>query len=76
MPTDHTDYRELDHRNTDGIDVRLLWHAATDQVSIALLDERSGETMTFEIAPAEALTAFHHPFAYAPTHQSCSCALA
>jgi hypothetical protein len=57
--------RELDRRTSDGIDVRLLWDAETDRVSLALSDERSGQSFTFEVDPSEALTAFHHPFAYA-----------
>jgi hypothetical protein len=71
-----TDFRELAHRTGDGIDVRLLWHARTNQVSIAVLDERSGELLAFEIDPAEALTAFAHPFVFAPTQTSCSCPVA
>jgi len=57
--------RELDPRGNDGIDVTLLWDAQTDRVSLALTDAHSGESLTFEVAPAEALAAFHHPFAYA-----------
>ena len=76
MLTNHTDPRELDHRNNDGIDVRLLWHAATNQVSIAVVDERSGESLAFEVAAGEALAAFHHPFAYAATTRPCTCAVA
>jgi hypothetical protein len=57
--------RELDHRHSEGIDVSLLWHARTNRVSIALTDERSGESLSFEIDPSEALSAFHHPYAYA-----------
>jgi hypothetical protein len=57
--------RELDHRRNDGIDVRLLWDALTDRVSLALTNERSGESLTFEVDPGEALAAFNHPYAYA-----------
>jgi hypothetical protein len=68
--------RELDHRNADGIDVRLLWHTATNHVSIALLNERSGDSLAFDVDPADALDAFQHPFVYAPITRSRSCALA
>jgi YD repeat-containing protein len=71
-----THYRELDHRNNDGIDVRLLWHSASNRVSIAVIDERSGEALAFEIDGADALAAFHHPFAYAASNQRCACAAA
>jgi hypothetical protein len=76
MLTDHTDPRELDHRNNDGIDVRLLWHSVTGRVSIAVVDERSGESLAFEVAATDALAAFHHPFAYAGSTRPCSCAVA
>jgi len=61
-----TAVRELDHRHNDGIDVRLLWNPDTGSVSIAVCDERFGELLAFDVDPAEALTAFHHPYAYAP----------
>ena len=48
-----------------GIDVRLLWDARTNRVSLALTNERSGESLTFEVDPGEALAAFHHPYACA-----------
>lgn len=59
-----TSLRELDHRGNDGIDVRLLWDARTDWLSLAVVDERSGESLTFEVDPRDALTAFHHPYVY------------
>ena len=62
--------RELDHRRNDGIDVRLLWDARTDRVSLAVVDERSGESLTFGVDPRDALTAFHHPYAYGATGAS------
>ncbi len=62
--------RELDHRRNDGIDVRLLWDARTDRVSLAVVDERSRESLTFEVDPTDALTAFHHPYAYGVTGAS------
>ena len=57
--------RELDHRHADGIDVSLLWDPNSDTVSIEVRDERRGESMRFEIDPAEAHAAFQHPYAYA-----------
>jgi hypothetical protein len=62
-----TTARELDHRNSDGIDVRLLWNPQTDQVSIAVEDERLGRSLAFDVDRAEALAAFHHPYAYGST---------
>jgi hypothetical protein len=57
--------RELDHRNRDGLDVRLVWELRTNSVSVIVEDERSGESLAFEVAGAEALAAFRHPYAYA-----------
>lgn len=56
--------RELDRRVNDGFDVRLLWQSQTNRVFVAVVG-RHGDTLEFEVAPAEALEAFHHPFAYA-----------
>lgn len=68
--TPETEIRELDRRKSDGIEVRLLWNSHTDCVSVAVEDERSGASFELEIDPADALAAFHHPYAYAqaPPH--------
>jgi hypothetical protein len=63
--TSTTPLRELDHRTTDGIDVRLLWNPSTNGVTVSVLDGRSGELFELAVAAADALDAFHHPFAYA-----------
>jgi hypothetical protein len=57
--------RELDRRTNDGIDVRLLWNSQTNRVSVAVEDERCRESLQFEVDAADALVAFHHPYAYA-----------
>jgi hypothetical protein len=60
-----TALRELDRRANDGIEVRLLWDSRTGCVLVAVKDGRSGESFELEVAPADALAAFHHPYAYA-----------
>jgi hypothetical protein len=65
MTATATSIRELDHRRNDGIDATLLWDARTDRLSLAVVDEDSGESLTFGVDPTDALTAFHHPYAYA-----------
>jgi hypothetical protein len=60
-----TSVRELDHRTSDGIDVALRWDPLTNGVSVVVRDDRLGESHAFEVDPAEALCAFHHPYAYA-----------
>jgi hypothetical protein len=57
--------RELDRRTSDGIDVRLLWNPRTDQVVLAVHDARTVESFELQVPAADALFAFHHPYAYA-----------
>jgi hypothetical protein len=56
--------RELDHRRSDGIEVTMLWNTRTNDVYVAVA-ERDGGRFEFAVHPAEALEAFHHPYAYA-----------
>ncbi len=56
--------RELDHRTNDGIDVRLLWNSRTNHVFVAVEDQRSGESFELTVSGADALDAFHHPYAH------------
>lgn len=56
---------ELDHRNNDGIDVTLLWNSRTNEVFVAVEDERRRDSFKVGVDPADALDAFHHPYAYA-----------
>ena len=60
-----TALRELDARQGDGLDIRLLWDPATNDVVVTVEDFRHDEFLIVPVAPAEALEAFHHPFAYA-----------
>jgi len=55
--------RELDHRTSHGIDVWLLWNAETKDVFVSVAG-RDGVAFEFEVAPTDALEAFHHPYAY------------
>jgi hypothetical protein len=56
--------RELDCRTSDGIEVRLLWDQITTDVWVQVDDTRSGDSFRFPVAAADALRAFHHPYAY------------
>ena len=62
--TNESVIRELDSRVNDGIHVRLLWNSLTDLVSINVEETRSGESFELPVAAADALDAFHHPYAY------------
>jgi hypothetical protein len=61
-----TSFRELDHRTSDDIDVTLRWDPLTKEVSVVVRDDRLGDLLAFEVDPADALCAFHHPYASAP----------
>jgi hypothetical protein len=56
--------RELDHRESDGLAVTLLWYEDSDLVAIRLHDSATQETFEVEVAGADALDAFRHPYAY------------
>jgi hypothetical protein len=56
--------RELDGRASDGMEVRLLWEPQANRVSVAVMDMRADGSFEFEVDPADALAAFHHPYAY------------
>ena len=55
---------ELDHRESNGIAVSLLWNRTTNQIVVRVTDEREDADFEITCAPAEALTVFHHPYAY------------
>ena len=59
------DWRELAGREGDGLEISLLWSKAADRVKVTVADSRLDESFELDIAGAEALAAFHHPFAYA-----------
>ena len=65
LTTGDTGMRELDHRSSDDIEVTLLWSARTNRVFALVLEQRTQALFHFEVRPAEALDAFHHPYAYA-----------
>jgi hypothetical protein len=66
MTTTHdTAVRELDHRENGDIAVRLLWNSHTNRVSVAVEDKRAGELFQLTVDGADALNAFHQPYAYA-----------
>ena len=62
-----TDLIELATRQNGGVEVRLLWNPAADELKVAVVDERTGETFEVPVPGENALDAFYHPFAYAPS---------
>jgi hypothetical protein len=65
LTTGDTPMRELDRRSSDDIEVTLLWSARTNRVFVSVLERRTEALFQFEVAPAQALDAFHHPYVYA-----------
>ena len=57
--------QQLDSRSSNGITVVLYWHPQTNGLSVLVVDEPANETFEFEVDAADALEAFHHPYAYA-----------
>jgi hypothetical protein len=57
--------RELHSRTSDRIEARLLWSSSNGSVSVSVDDTYYGESFQFDVAPAQALDVFRHPFAYA-----------
>jgi hypothetical protein len=67
MPTctEISSWRELARRNGDGLDVALLWNESSRRLKLSVFDSRSEEQLDVDVEGADALTSFHHPFAYA-----------
>jgi hypothetical protein len=58
-------WTELAVRENDGLSVSLLWSSATNRVKVAIVDAQLDERFEIDVASADALAAFYHPFAYA-----------
>ena len=58
------DWRELASRAGDGLEISLFWSRSANCVKVTVLDERLGEFFDLDVAAADALSAFYHPFAY------------
>jgi hypothetical protein len=64
-PLSPNDWKELAARESDGVAVSLLWSRSADRVRVVVTDARLGTDLDFDVAGADALAAFHHPYAYA-----------
>ena len=58
------DWTDLADRAGDGLLVTLLWSRSSGRVKVTVVNVRTGQHAELDVAPADALTAFHHPFAY------------
>ena len=55
---------ELADRAGDGLDVRLYWNRSDGRVQVTVTHLATDRVAKLDVAPADALEAFHHPFAY------------
>jgi hypothetical protein len=67
-PMSHPAHRELAYRNQNGLEVRLLWDSRSNEVSVEVIDQLDDSGFRLPIAGHLALDAFHHPYAYAQSH--------
>jgi len=63
--TDTSQWKELAIRDSDGLTVSLLWDPATDAVKVTVADSRLEHGFELHVDGADALSAYHHPFALA-----------
>jgi hypothetical protein len=56
--------RELAFRRSGGLEIALYWDANADGTSVEIHHTATGETISFQVRPEQALDAFHHPFAH------------
>jgi hypothetical protein len=61
-------WHELARRTGDGVEVTLLWDKSVDLVKVVVSDGRLCHHLDFDITGADALKAFHQPFAFASTN--------
>jgi hypothetical protein len=59
-----SDWVDLADRQGDGLDVRLLWNRSDGTVKVKVTRVATDRVAELDVAPEDALTAFHHPFAY------------
>jgi hypothetical protein len=62
--TQHKPTRELAQRRSGADEVLLLWHPESDRVELSVRDRLTGTGFRVEVAPADAIDAFYHPYAY------------
>jgi hypothetical protein len=65
-----TGVRELTQRLSGTAEVLLLWHPDGERVELAVRDLAAGTDFQMDVAPVDALDAFHHPYAYAARRES------
>jgi hypothetical protein len=64
-PSERAPARELSQRITGPNEVVLLWYPDDDRVELEVRDCETGVVRAVNVAPARAIDAFRHPYAYA-----------
>ena len=64
-------WTELASRGNDGLEISLHWSKSTDRVKVMVADSRTDEEFELDVAGADALAAFYHPFAFAASRGVC-----
>jgi hypothetical protein len=59
-----SDWVELADRAGDGLEVRLYWNSVDGRVAVSVTQLQSDRVAHLDVAPEDAMEAFHHPFAY------------
>ena len=62
-----SDWKELAGRQNEGLEISLLWSKSADRVKVTVVDSKFDEEFVLDVAGADALAAFNHPFAYLPS---------
>lgn len=65
MTSAHDTWIELADRESDGVEVSLLWSRSSGCIRVIVTDTKLVQGFELDVARADALEAFYHPFAYA-----------
>ena len=62
--------RELAQRLSGTAEVLLLWRPELNRLELSVQDFATGASFYIEVAPANAIDAFYHPYAYAARREN------
>ncbi len=62
--------RELAQRLSGTDEVLLLWYPESKRVKLSIRDLATGAAIHLEVAPASAIDAFYHPYAYMASREN------
>lgn len=62
--------RELAQRLSGSDEILLLWYPESKRVKLSIRDLATGAAFHLEVAPASAIDAFYHPYAYMASREN------